>query len=128
MAGRIHGVGHDQAFAARFHPDGETLISAGRDGRLIRWRIADAVEVESYEDASPGSSLARLRLSTAGDVVMTHFYDSDETVHLTVRSLPGGKVLQRLVVKSSAPALVSAATSPDGTLLAVVDGLVPPAK
>ncbi|MGK5534215.1 WD40 repeat domain-containing serine/threonine protein kinase [Streptomyces sp. URMC 129] len=117
LAGPPDSVVADEATAA-FHPDGQHLVVAGRDGTLRFFAIADGRELRSVaQRATVGAPV----FSPDGRLLATA--DADRVVRL--RDPGTGHPYDETIRRSEQPRGVwrgTPAFSPDGTLMAIGDG------
>ncbi|HTN77059.1 MAG TPA: WD40 repeat domain-containing protein, partial [Pirellulaceae bacterium] len=104
--------------AARFTPDGRTLITAGADHRVRQWSASDGKEhldgVLQHPDA-----VRLMRLSPSGELLVTMTSLPEETQLLQVWNLQSRKVIHEHRLQQVS--VQGLAISPDSTTLAYCD-------
>jgi len=99
--------------SVRFHPDGETLFSAGWDGLIIRWDLESGRQQQLYEGHS--DSVNMLRLTQDG----TRFFSAGSDGLVLFWDVESGEVLSRFEHEEG---VLSVALSPDESQLLTAAG------
>ena len=87
---RVASDRHDGAVTdLRFAPDSRTLLSAGSDGRLIRWNVADARQIETL--AGHAGAVSRVTIAPDGRTA----YSAGEDGTVISWDLSGNRRLDR---------------------------------
>ncbi len=98
--------------AARFTPDGRSLVTTSDDGDAIRWDVRAAAAAETFSGHASG--VTALQLSADGRTLYTAGLDGS----VIVWDLAGTRRLGR-PIEAAARTTAQAALSPDGRRLAI---------
>jgi WD40 repeat protein/DNA-binding CsgD family transcriptional regulator len=89
--GRVDGIAESRPTAAQFSPDGATLATVGRDGKVAIWNVADGTLVRSFAELR--DAVSALAFSPDGSRLATTSQDGTTRIW----ALHSGELLLTLV-------------------------------